>query len=171
MRLHQRPVEEIFLTGCQDFVHDQNVGIQVRSDGKGQTNVHPATVTFYRSIQKSLSLSKGHDRCEFLIYLETIHAENGSVQVDIPSSRQFRVKARPDFQQTTDTPVKVDASSCRFRDSAKDLQQSCLPRAISTDDSENLTAINLKRHISKRPKLFLLRDQRALGKEVADCFA
>jgi hypothetical protein len=54
------------------------------------------------------------------------------------------MKTCPDFQQTTDTPVNVDTPICRLRDSAKNLQQSGLPGAISPDNSENFTAMDVQ---------------------------
>src|SRR5262249_29864334 len=66
---------------------------------------------------------------------------------------QLGMKSSSDFEQTGQAATDVDPSGGRFRDAAENLQQGGFSGAIPTYDADDLTRLNLKGNISKRPEL------------------
>ena len=138
----------------QDFVHDQNFRLQMRGHRKGEANIHPTTVTFYRSIKEYLYTGKGNDLIELALNFQSAHPENRSVQEDVFAACQIRMEPGADFQQTGDPAGDGYAATARFRDATKNLEQGALPGAITSDDPDDITVVDFEGNVPKRPKFF-----------------
>src|SRR5207248_9217083 len=77
------------------------------------------------------------------------------IEVDVLPSRQLRMEAGPHFQQAADATVQRDASFAGRRDSAENLQQRRLARAVAADDPDHVAGLDLKRNVLQRPELFV----------------
>src|SRR4051812_5716094 len=74
------------VANSKHLVDDQNFRFQMGCNGKGQPDVHPGGISFYRRINISCNTSKLNDRVELGPYLCFSHSENCSIQVNIFAS-------------------------------------------------------------------------------------
>ncbi|MPM95990.1 hypothetical protein SDC9_143146 [bioreactor metagenome] len=66
---------------------------------ESQAHVHTTGITLDRCIQKLFDLREGHDLIKFSIYLGTLHAQNGTVEVDVLPTGELGVKTGAHLQQ------------------------------------------------------------------------
>src|SRR6266404_2833247 len=62
------------------------------------------------------------------------------------------MKTSTDFQEAGYTPANRNPPSGRLCDSAKNLKKRALARAITANDSENLSSLNFEAHVLQRPE-------------------
>src|SRR4051794_23045528 len=93
----------------EDFVDKQNFALQIGRNSKREPQVHAAGISLYWSIDELFDLSKSDDLVEFALDLGLSHAQDGAVQEDVFPSTEFLVKSRANFQQASNTPVKVNS--------------------------------------------------------------
>src|ERR1043166_9800557 len=60
----------------QDFVNDQNLGFEMRGDGKRKPNIHAAAVAFDGCIKEFFDLGKSDDLVELAPNLLARHTQN-----------------------------------------------------------------------------------------------
>src|SRR3989304_5663126 len=92
----------------EDFVHDENLGVQVRGDREGEPHVHPAAVALDRRVEELLDLREGDNLVEAARDLLPPHPEDRAVQEDVLAARQLRMEPRADFEQAADAAVEPD---------------------------------------------------------------
>ena len=136
---------------CQDFVNNENLGFEVRSDGECQSDVHAAGIALHGHVQERLNLGEGNDRVEFPGYLSPGHAEDGAIQVDVLSPSQLLVEPNTDLKKAADSPSQGDPSRVRLSNPAEDLQQGRLACPIATDDPNNFSGLDLERDVLQGP--------------------
>jgi hypothetical protein len=104
-----------------------------------------------RSVDEPLDAGEGDDLVELGGDLAPPHAENRAVHEDVLASGQLGMKSGPDLEQRPDPTRDVDVSFARLGDPRQDLQQRALPRAVPTDDAQDLAVAHLERGIAERP--------------------
>jgi hypothetical protein len=122
----------------------------VRGNREGQAQIHPARVPLDRRVDELLDLRKRHDLVELALDLDTAHAQDGSVQVDVLAAGQLGMKPRADLEKRPYAPVNLGKPPRRLRDPRQDLQQRALTRAVGADDPHDLARANLEVHVPKR---------------------
>src|SRR6267378_5602076 len=81
------------------FVNQQNLRFKMGSNGKGKSQMHSRRVVLDRRIDEFSNLGKLDYLFKFPIDLPTKHPKNRSVQIDIFTTRQLKVKAGSNFKQ------------------------------------------------------------------------
>jgi hypothetical protein len=99
------------------------------------------------------NVGKSSDIVKSFIYLRSAQAEYRGIHVHIFPSREFRVEARTQFQQSSDTTVSFNAARGRRKRAADELEQGGFAGAILSHDPDCFTFPYLKRNISERPEL------------------
>src|SRR5258708_19681344 len=66
---------ETSIANRQHFIHQQNLRLQISSDGECQTNIHPTSVSLDRRIDKLSDFRERYDIIEFPSDLCPNHAE------------------------------------------------------------------------------------------------
>src|SRR2546429_3639853 len=61
------------------------------------------------------------------------------------------MKPRADFQQAPDAAIKLYATTRRLRNARDDFKQRGLARAVTTNDGDDLAALNLEANVLERP--------------------
>src|SRR6185295_2097391 len=145
---------ELRVADGEHFVHDEDLGLEVRRDGEREAHVHAARVALHRRVEEPLDLGERDDLVELRGDLRAAHPEDRAVQEDVLAARQLRMKARADLEKARDAPADPDASGRRLGDARQDLQHRGLARAVAADDAEDLAAPDLERHVLQRPELF-----------------
>src|SRR5215210_1672890 len=145
-------IPEVNVTDGEHFIHDQYFRVQVRSDGKGKTHEHAARIPLHRRVDELLELRELDNRVELSLYLRAVHAEDGTVQEDVLTSGELRMKAGSNLEQARYATSKIGVALSGRRDARKNLQQRALPCSVPPDYSDNITWVNIEAHIPERPE-------------------
>src|SRR5438105_512812 len=65
------------------------------------------------------------------------------------------MKSRADLEQARNASIKLDSSGSRLRYSRQHLEQSRFARAVSANNADHFTRLDLKAHILNGPKEWL----------------
>src|SRR3990172_3172966 len=101
----------------EDFVDQKDVGLQVCGDRKSQPDPHPGRVPLDRRIDELSSSCEVDDFLEPVVDLCPPHPEDGSVEVDVLASREFRMEPGPDLEEGTQSPPNFCVTFRWLRDS------------------------------------------------------
>jgi hypothetical protein len=137
----------------KDLVDDENLRLEVRGNRERQPHVHATRIALHRRIDEPLHLGEGDNRVELAADLRLPHAENRAVEEYVLAPRQLRMKPRADLEQARHPPAQGHLALRRLGDARQDFQERGLPRAVSTDDADDLTAIDREADVAQRPEL------------------
>ncbi|MNF60666.1 hypothetical protein D3C84_422880 [compost metagenome] len=111
------PVETFELEGrityCQSFIDDQDIGIDMRRDGEGQTHEHAAGVCFYRTVDKLADVGKLDDGIKLLCYFPVRKPQQHGVEVDVLPAAIFGIEAGTQLQQRRYAPRANNLATSR----------------------------------------------------------
>src|SRR6185436_1755509 len=99
---------KLCITDCQDFVHYQNLRLQVRGNRESETYIHAGGITFNRGIKKLFDFRKSYDLVKLSLDLRLPHAKQRAIQIDVLTPGQFGMKASAHLKQTCHPSVKID---------------------------------------------------------------
>src|SRR5208283_732474 len=148
---------EVDVANGEDFIHQENLRLEVGGNGKGQAHIHAAGIMFYGRINEFFQLRESHVFIELARYFALAHSLNRAAQVGILSAGEFRVEPGADFEQAPDTPVNFRPARRGLRDARKNLEQSGLAGAVPADEAKNFALANLQGNILEGPEGFLVR--------------
>src|ERR1044072_1004970 len=135
---------------------DQDFRLHVRRHRKREPHVHSGRVTLDRCVDELLNFSEGHNLVELAADLSFAHAEYRTVKKDVFTAGQLRMKPCTNFQQRAHTPVNTCSSARGFCDTRKDSEQRALSCSIATDDSNDVTRVDLERDIVESPDVVIV---------------
>src|SRR5260370_15625040 len=67
----------------ENFVNDEDLGLEMRSDGKAEAHRHARGIALDRRVEEFLDLGESDDLVEFAADLGARHAKNRADQVDV----------------------------------------------------------------------------------------
>lgn len=114
---------EVGVADGEDFVHDEDVGVEVGGDGESQADVHAAGVALDGRVDEFADLREFDDLVEFFPHFRPGHAEDGAIQVDVFPTGQLTVKAGAYFEEAGDAAVQFDRAFGGGGDLAEELEQ------------------------------------------------
>ncbi len=120
-------------------------------DREPQAQVHARRVVLDRGVDERLQLREGNDLVELPVDLAALHPENGPIQIDVLASGQLAMESRADFEQGSHPSIDPGVPFGGLCYARQDLEESALPRAVRTDDSDGLSACDLERHVTEGP--------------------
>ncbi len=85
-----------------------------------------------------------------------MHAQNGTIQEDVLSAGQFGVKTGANFKQRANSTAQFAVAFGGVSHARKNFEQSALPGAVSADDTQSLTLLDVKTDIAQCPDFFFL---------------
>lgn len=136
----------------EDFVDEEDFGVEMGGYGEGEADVHAAGVAFYGGIQELFDLGEVDDGVEVLFDLGFAHAEDRAVQVDIFAPRELGMEAGADLEQACHSAFDRDSAGRGFGDAAEDLEQRRLARAVAADDAHALALFDVEGDVLQRPE-------------------
>src|SRR5882724_1867558 len=119
--------------------------------GKGQTDVHPAGIVFYGSVDKFFDFREGDDHVELVVDLRLPHAQYCSVQVNVFATGELRMEASAHLQQGSYAPVDLHLTARGLGDPRQALQECTLPRTVSSDNTDNFALFDFERKVLEGP--------------------
>src|SRR5436853_5656710 len=143
---------ELCVAHGQHFIDNEDLRIQVRSHGECQSHIHATRVTFDRRLEKSLGARKIYDFVEFRVNLAPAHTQDGSVQINVFTSAEIRMKASANVEQAAYFPVQFSAAGGGFDNPGEYFQQRRFPGAVGPDDAHNLSRVDLEIDVLQRPE-------------------
>src|SRR4029079_19389303 len=149
----QAPCLELGVTHGEHLVHEQDLGLEMRGNREGETDVHAARVPLDRRVDEPLDPGELDDVTVPLLYLPALHREDRAVEVDVLSARELLVEARPDLEQAPHPPAYLGAPGGGLRDPSEDLQERRLARPVASDHAKHLPLGHLERDVPQRPEL------------------
>src|SRR5205085_9132245 len=90
----------------EDFIDDENLGLEMRGDGESKTHIHAARIAFHRRVEELIDLRERDDFIEFRHDLTSLHAEDCAVEENVFSPGELGMKSCTDFEQRSGTPIK-----------------------------------------------------------------
>ena len=92
---------------AQDFVDQQDLGLEVGGDGECEANVHPTRIALHGHVDEATDSGEVDDVVELRSDLPAPHSEECAVQVDVVTAAQLRVEAGADLEERADSAVDV----------------------------------------------------------------
>ncbi len=71
----------------EHFVDDKNFRLEMRGDGKCQSSVHAARISFHRRVDELFHFRKRHDFVEFAIDFRLVHPQQCARHEDVFAAR------------------------------------------------------------------------------------
>src|SRR5581483_9672321 len=140
------------IANSQYFIDDQDVGIQMCSNRKPQSQAHSGGIALDGSIDEPFDTGKLDNLIEFFIDFLLFHAQDRSIQVNIFPSRKLLMETSADLQQGGNSAVNLHAPRCGIGNLGEDFQQGALPRAVPANNSHDLSFPYGKRNVLERPE-------------------
>ena len=135
----------------QDFVYQEDFGLEVGCYGEGQAHLHAAAVMLERGVQEALDFGEGHDFVEFAVYFGFAHAENGAAHVDVFAAGEFGMKAGADFEEAADASVNFGVAFGGSGNAGEDFQQRAFAGAVAADEADDFALTDLEIDVFERP--------------------
>ena len=137
----------------QDLVHNQNLGLQMRSDGECEPHIHAGAIPLHRRVDELLDAGELDDLVELGADFGFGHPENGAVQKDVLAPAQLGMEPGADLEERCDATADSYLAACGLGDAAENFQQGALASSITTDNSHNLAGLDIERHIAQGPEI------------------
>lgn len=153
----QHPPAALFLkrgvAHRQDLVHDQDLRVHHRRDGKRQPRQHSGGVVPDRHLDELSQFGKLYNFIVFGLQKLLAVPQNGAVEEDILVPRQVHVKAGAKLQHGHDVSPARHAALRGLQNAGDHLQNRALARAVVPDDAHDLALVHVKAGVPERPEL------------------
>src|SRR5262245_17382927 len=107
-------------------------------------DIHPARITFYRRVQKTLNLRKRHNLIKSHADIRPRHSEDRSVEIDVLAPRELRMETGAHFEKTREASFYGYSSLAWLRDTRKNFKECAFSRPVPPDDPDDLARLNRK---------------------------
>src|SRR6476469_4738506 len=122
------------------------------SHRKCQSHAHATGIKFHSCIEKCFNLREIDDFIKLAIDLLTTHAQHCTIEIDIFTPGQFRMKAGTHFQKGSYSAAQAHLSFGGSGDPRQDLEQCAFSGAITADHANRLSGRDFKRNIAECPE-------------------
>src|SRR5438105_8800243 len=96
---------ELCVAHGQHFIDNEDLRIQVRGHGESQTHIHTTRVMFDSRFEKLLGARETYDFIKLRVDLAPAHAQDRSVEINILTASEIRMKAGANVEQASYFPV------------------------------------------------------------------
>jgi len=132
----EAPALELLVADGDDLVDHEDVGFDVHRHGEAQPHVHAARVHLHRRVDEALETGERDDLVEHGVDLALAQPEDRAVEVDVLASRELRVEAGAELEQSGHAPACADPSIRGLVDPGHEPQERRLPGAVVADEAE-----------------------------------
>ena len=138
----------------EDFVHNEDFGVEMGGNSETQPNHHTTAITLYGSVQIAFAARESNDFIEFGGDFLFGHTEYGSVHIDILTTSHLLMETRTYLQQRSDTSAGADSTGGGGSHFAKEFQQCGLAGTVLADDTYHIALLYLEIDIAQCPYIF-----------------
>ena len=129
---------ECIVSHRQDLVHQKQIGVEVRRNGKAQANPHAGAVVLNRAVDEIPDIGEGQDVFEDRFHPASGDPEDGRIDIDVFQAREDGVEACPQGDQRPYPSPDADGAPVRLDEAVQDPEQGGLARPVGPDDPEGL---------------------------------
>ena len=153
---------ELGVTYGEDFIYDEDLGVEMRGNCDTEADGHAGRVALYRRIDIALAAGEVDDLIELARDLGLGHAHDRTVHVDVLAAHHFRMEAGADFEERGDAASGPDGAGGGRSDAREELQERRLAGTIAADDADHIALLNLEVDVLERPDAFARALARAI---------
>ena len=144
---------ELGIADREDFIDNEDFGVEVGGDGEGESDAHAGGVAFDGGVEEFFDFGEGDDVVELAFDLEAGHAEDGApVHVDVFAAGQIGVEAGANFEEGGDAAVNGDAAGGGGGDAGEDFEEGGFAGAVAADDADAVTGVDFEGDIVEGPE-------------------
>src|SRR5947209_15844804 len=143
---------EVDVPDCQSFIHDQDLRLYMDRDRECQSDGHAARVGLDGLINEIADLGELLDLPKFKIHVTARKTENGSIEVDVVLSAEFRIEAGSKLEQRGNSTFDRYCAVRGLQDASHHLEQGALSGPVFPYDAERLGRSYLKGDIAEGPE-------------------
>src|SRR2546421_2720005 len=143
---------KIDVSDSQDFIHEKNFRLEIRSNGKREAHVHSGRVVLCGRVNKFLKLGEGNDLVELAGDLLLAHAQDGAGEEGVFAASELGMEASADFEEGTDAAVNFRPASRGTSDAGENLEEGGFARAVAADDTEDFAFAHFEPHVFQGPE-------------------
>ena len=143
---------EVVIADGQDFIDQEDVGIDLDSHGKPKAHVHAGGIVFDGLVDEIPETGKIDDGLEALAHLPTAQAHDRAGQEDVFAACEVGMKAGPELQQGRDGAGGPDPAGGRNFRARQQGKQSAFTGAVGADNPQRLAAAHRKINIPQGPE-------------------
>ena len=147
---------EVDVPHRQSLVHQQDLGIEIDGDGKGQAHVHAAGIGLDGLVDKAADLGEALDLRHFPLDLLAAQTHDGGIQEGVLAAGELGIEAGPKLQQGRHPSAQSHAAGGRGHGSGDDLQQGALARAVLAHDAEGGALFDLEADFPQGPEVLVV---------------
>ena len=133
---------EALVADRERLVHEEDVGLDVGGDGKGQPRRHAGRIGPDRRVDELRQLGPGDDAGQSPAHLFPRKPKERSLEQDVLYSRQLAVESQAELQERRDPSGHDDAAPCRIEHARDHLEESGLAGPVAADDSQRLARLD-----------------------------
>ena len=152
LHLAEAALLELRVAHRQDFVDDEQLGLEVRRDREGEPHVHTRRVPLHRRVEEAFDLGEAA-RCRRTSRRSRPSSCRGSRRSGRCShgpTAPGGIRCRP--RAATPRAAHAGLADGRLGDARQHLQQRRLAGAVAPDDADHLARLDLERDVAQRPE-------------------
>ena len=153
---------ELGVADGEDFVDDEDFGLEVGGDGKAEADHHAARIALDRRVEISFAAAEVHDFVELALDFRRRHPHDRPVHEDVLPAGHFGMEAGADLQERADAAARADDARRRGRHAGQEFQEGRLAGAVAADDPDDVALLDLEVDVAQRPDVVA----RSLGRAV-----
>ncbi len=173
---------EAFFLECgvadgEDFVDEQDFGLEVRGDGEGQAHLHAGGIMLERAYRESARLRRRPRFRRTCGRFRPAHAQDGAAEENVFAAGQLGMEAGADFEQAADAPVNFRETGGGAGDASEQFEQGGLACAVASDEADDFALVDVK-ETSRTAQMIVLgaalaiaRAAEGVGEHVAQLIA
>ena len=142
---------EVDVADGEDFVDEEDFGLEVGGDGEGEADVHAAGVVFDGGVDEFFEFGEGDDFVELAGDFGFAHAEDGAGEEDVFAAGELGMEAGADFEEAADAAVNFGVAGGGVGDAGEDFEQSGFAGTVAADEAEDFAFLDVEGDVFERP--------------------
>ncbi len=131
----ETPRLKLRVANCQDFIEQEDVRIQMCRDRKTESQIHTWRITLDRRINKRGHTGKIDDAIQLAADFAPLHSQQRTIQVNILTPGQIRVKTWSHFYQRRQAAVDTYAPFAWRRDVVEKFKNRAFTGPVLPDEA------------------------------------
>ena len=135
---------EIDIADGEDFVDEEDFGLEMGGDGKGEADVHAGRVVLDGSVDKLFEFGEGDDFVELAGDFGFAHAEDGAGEESIFAAGKLGMEAGADFEEGADASANFGPAGRGASDAGEYLEERGFAGAVASDEAEDFALADVE---------------------------
>ncbi len=155
------------ISNGEDFIDDEEGGVDVDGDGEGETHHHAGGVGAEGFVDEVADTGELYDLVVLLAGAFTGEAEEGGVEEDILAAGEVAVEAGAEFEECGDAAVDSDIAFIGVGNAGDEGEECALAGAVAANDADGFAFADVEGHVFEGVKGGFFLDVQGPDKETA----